>query len=190
MDTTRLVQRCKAGDELAWERLVRTYQSRIHALAYHYVGNAEEARDLTQDVFIRVYRALPRFEKTESFVPWMLRVARTTALDHLRRRKVRPPATDIPVEEMTSLADDRPGPHEHMESASRKRLVYRAMQALGTIHREVLLLKEIQGLSLEEIAALLDLPVGTVKSRSNRARLELAKQVLALEGETANGGAA
>lgn len=186
MDGTQLVQRCKAGDDLAWEELVRSFQPRIHALAFHYVGNAEEARDLTQDIFVRMYRALPRFEKDESLVPWMLRIARTASIDHLRRRKARPPGQDIPADEMFDLADSGPSPEDDMERQATKRLVHRAMEALNHVHREILLLKEIQGLSLEEIATILDLPVGTVKSRSNRARLELAKSVLHLQ---AQGGA-
>jgi RNA polymerase sigma-70 factor (ECF subfamily) len=183
MDGTQLVQRCKAGDDLAWEELVRSFQPRIHALAFHYVGNAEEARDLTQDIFVRMYKALPRFQKEESLVPWMLRIARTASIDHLRRRKARPPAQDLPAAEMFDLADPGPGPDEDLDRQASKRLVHRAMEALSHVHREILLLKEIQGLSLEEIATILDVPVGTVKSRSNRARVELAKSVLHLRGE-------
>ncbi len=189
MEDAELVHRCRAGDELAWEVLIRRYQGRIYALAYHYVRHAEEARDLTQDIFVRIYRGLPRFQKSESFVPWMLRIARTAAIDHLRRRKARPPADDIPVEDMYGLADDGPGPDDQLEALSCKQLVHRALKSLTEAHREVILLKDIQGLSLEEISGILDVPVGTVKSRSNRARLELAREVLSLqdgmEGEMA-----
>lgn len=182
MELATLLKRCREGDALAWEALVRTHQSRIYALAYHYVGNAEDARDLTQEVFVRVFRGLDGCTETERFVPWTIRIARNACIDHLRRRKARPPGQDLAAEEMVNLAHESPSPEDEWHSNSRKRLVHLALQSLTELSREIILLKDIQGLSFEEIAAMLGAPIGTVKSRSNRARLELAKKVLALSG--------
>lgn len=185
MDLAELLKRCREGDELAWEVLVREYQSRICGIAYGYVGNTEEARDLAQDIFVRIYRKLPTCREPERFVPWMIRIARNACLDHLRRRKARPPSQDIPADEMVNLSDDRPDPEAEWVAESRKRLVYQALQSLSKINAEIILLKDMQGLPLEEIAAMLNVPVGTVKSRTNRARIELARAVQALGGAPA-----
>ena len=102
----------------------------------------------------------------------------------------RPPAEDIQADEMWDLASPGASPEAELETVGRQRLVWRALQALGELSREVIQLKEIQGLSLREVAAILHVPIGTVKSRSNRARLELAEQVLALDGTRGQGGTA
>jgi len=182
MDLGQLLERCRQGDELAWERLVRQHQSRIHALTFHYVGNSEEARDLTQDVFVRIYKNLDSCTEPAHFVPWTIRIARNACIDHLRRRKARPPTQDLPVEEVYDLASRGPNPEEAYAADSRKRLVHLALQSLSELSREIIVLKDIQGLQFDEIASLLDVPIGTLKSRSNRARIELARKVLALSG--------
>jgi RNA polymerase sigma-70 factor (ECF subfamily) len=182
MDQAELLRRCRAGDELAWEVLVRNYQARICSIAYGYTGDPDEARDLAQDIFVRVYRKLDTCRDPERLLPWLIRIARNVCLDHLRRRKVRPPAQDIPADELVSLADPAPSPEQQWLTNTRKRLVIAAMQNLSKINREIILLKDMQGLPLDEIAGMLDLPLGTVKSRCSRARVELAKAVIALSG--------
>lgn len=182
MDLATLLQRCRTGNELAWEALVRQHQSRLYGLAYHYVGNAEEARDVTQEIFLRVFRSLDSCPEPERFVPWTIRIGRNVCIDHLRRRKARPPAYDVPVEEMVNLSAAGPNPEEVFEADARRRLVQLAMQSLSELSREIIVLKDIQGLSLDEIAHMLNAPLGTIKSRSNRARIELARKVLALSG--------
>ena len=180
MDQKELLQRCLAGDELAWEVLVREHQGRICAVAYGYVGEQDEALDLAQDIFIRIYQRLHTCSDPERFVSWMIRIARNACIDHLRRRKARPPRQDIPAEEMLNLRDNGPTAEDEMVRSSQQRLVYRALRHISEINREIILLKDIQGLPLEEIAGLLDLPLGTVKSRSSRARLELATAITRL----------
>ncbi len=182
MDQAELLQRCRAGDELAWEVLVRNYQARICSIAYGYTGDPDEARDLAQDIFVRVYRKLDTCRDPERLLAWLISISRNVCLDHLRRRKVRPPAQDIPADEMMSLADPAPSPEQQWLTNTRKRLVIAAMQNLSKINREIILLKDMQGLPLDEIAGMLDLPLGTVKSRCSRARVELAKAVIALGG--------
>jgi RNA polymerase sigma-70 factor (ECF subfamily) len=187
MEIAPLLERCRKGDELAWEALVRRFQSRIYGLAYHYAGNAEDARDLAQEVFVRLYESLGLCTDAKTFIPWMIRIGRNICIDHLRRKKARPPAEDIPVEESYNLSDQGQTPEEIYAADSRKQLIYRALQSLTALNREIILLKEIQGLSLEEIASLLGVPLGTIKSRSHRARVELAQAVLALKRPCENG---
>ncbi len=176
-----ILERCLLGDELAWEGLVRRTQPRIYAIALHYVRDPEEASDLAQEVFIKIYRNLDRVETGDRFLPWMIRIARNASIDRLRRIRTRPPARDRVVDQDVQLPVDRPSPEDSWNADRRKRLVYQAMGRLSEQNREILLLKEIQELKLTEIARILGLPVGTVKSRASRARLALARSVLSLE---------
>jgi RNA polymerase sigma-70 factor, ECF subfamily len=172
VDVGSLLERCRAGDELAWEALVRTYQSSVYAVTRHYLGDPEEARDVAQDVFIRVYHRLDSFSGRDTFKAWLMQMARNASIDRLRRVKARPPASDVPADDAMLVGDD--DPERNAETEARERLLRRAVARMGEKNREVLLLKEIHGLKIEEVAELLKLPIGTVKSRSNRARLELA----------------
>jgi RNA polymerase sigma-70 factor (ECF subfamily) len=187
LEVSTLVERCRAGDGLAWEALVRRFQGRIYGVGLHYLRNAEEARDVAQEVFVRVYRQLDRFEGGE-FLPWLLRVARNACLDRLRRIKARLPLQDLPFDEGLETPDEAVSPEEAAARHERKRLLYRAMGGLSESHREILILKEIQGLKFEEVAAVLEVPVGTLKSRSNRARLELAARIRDLDPSYGSSG--
>lgn len=189
MELPELLTRCRAGDALAWEALVRRYQGRVYSTAYFYLGHAEEARDLAQEVFVRVYERLDRCTRDETFVPWMLQIARNAAIDRLRRLKARPQSSAIPVDEMGDLRSSWPDPAEELRVHRRRALVHRALGKLGSLNREILLLKEIQGMTFESISNLLQAPLGTVKSRSHRARLELAREIaLLMKDEGHHGG--
>ena len=182
IEEATLVERCRGGDELAWEWLVRRCQGRVYGLAYHYLGSAEDARDVAQEAFVRVYRQLASFEG-DRFMAWLLRITRNLCIDQLRRRKTRPPAEDVRADADgdTAPRDAAPSPEQAWLADARRRLVHQALQRLDGANREVILLKDIQGLRLDEIADLLGLPIGTVKSRAHRARLELARQVVAID---------
>ena len=180
-ETAELVDRCRQGDDLAWERLVRTFQGRVYALAYHYVRDADAARDLAQDIFVRVYQKIDTFSG-QAFLPWLLRLTRNLCIDRLRRIKARPPAQDVPVEDDgQALAAAGPDPEQAWLADTSKRLVHTALGRMTERNREIIMLKDIQGLTFDEIAELLSVPVGTLKSRSHRARVELARQVLAID---------
>lgn len=183
MELDAILDRCRAGDALAWEALVRTFQSRIYAIAYHYVNNPEDARDLAQEVFVRVYQRLDTCPDPGMFLPWIIRITRNACLDHLRRRKARHYDRKVGLEAVAELPDRRDTPEQQWAHDSRKLLIYRALQELTGLNREIILLKEIQGLQLEEISSMLNVPLGTVKSRSNRARMELARKVMELSSE-------
>jgi RNA polymerase sigma-70 factor (ECF subfamily) len=181
VEVAQLVERCRAGDDLAWEALVRRYHGRVFGVAWHYLRDTEEAGDMTQDVFIKVYERLESFDAADRFLPWLIRVTRNACIDRLRRIKARPPASDLRVEDGPQIEAGGPSPEETTERESRRRLLYRAMEQMSENAREIILLKEIQGLKVEEIARILTLPVGTIKSRASRARLELATRVRALD---------
>jgi RNA polymerase sigma-70 factor (ECF subfamily) len=179
-DVAMLVDRCRQGDGLAWEALVRRFQSRVYAVSYHYLRDADEARDVAQEIFVRVYQRLDSYDGTSAFIAWLLRVSRNVCIDRLRRRAARPPAADLVLDDGVELAGDAPDPEVQAERTARRTLLYRALHGMSDKNREIILLKEIHGLKLEEISEMLDLPLGTVKSRSSRARIELATRVRAL----------
>lgn len=185
MELAALIARCRQGDPLAWEVLVRRYQSRVLAVADAYVGDREEARDLAQETFLRVWRNLEACREPERFEAWLLRIARNASLDALRRRQARPPRQDLPVESAHALADPAPGAEARWQDETRRRLVLQALDALSPLNRELIILKEMQDLPLEEIADMLQVPLGTVKSRASRARLELARALRDLGGPPA-----
>jgi RNA polymerase sigma-70 factor (ECF subfamily) len=181
VDVGTLIESCRGGDPLAWEQLVRRYQGRVFAVTWHYMRNSEEARDMAQEVFIRIYRSLESFHGSRAFVPWMLSLTRNACIDRLRELKARPPAHDVPVEDDTELMDRAASPEEMSDRESRRRLISRALDDMNDKSREIILLKDIQGLELQEIAEMLSIPVGTAKSRSSRARIELAAKIRTLD---------
>jgi RNA polymerase sigma-70 factor, ECF subfamily len=177
VELSALLERCREGDQLAWEALVRTFQARVYGIACHYLGNPEDARDAAQEIFVRVYQSLGPEITEQRFLPWLIRIARNCCVDHIRRRKARRTANELSADGFHQIPDTRETPEEHWAADSRKRVIYLALQQLTQYNREIILLKDILGLSLEEIALQLGLPLGTVKSRSNRARIELAEKL-------------
>lgn len=182
MDLDTLLERCRQGDDLAWEQLVRRYQGRVYALSFHYLGNREDARDAAQETFVRVYRGLHSFQGG-AFASWLISVTRNCCIDRLRHLEARPRLDGAPIEEDGAGADPTPGPERITLASERHNLLYRALERMSAINREMIVLKEIQGLKQAEIAEILSLPLGTVKTRSHRARLELARRILDLDPE-------
>ncbi len=181
LDLDTVLEKCRDGDDLAWEALVRRYQGRVFAVALHYMRNREEARDVAQEAFIKLYRNLGTLREGEAFLPWLLRLTRNCAIDRIRRLKSRTPEHSVPVEEGVEIVARQLSPEEHSLRSWRSGLLYRAIDMLSEQSREVIMLKDIQELQVKEIADLLALPVGTVKSRSHRARLELAEVIQQME---------
>jgi RNA polymerase sigma-70 factor, ECF subfamily len=181
-----LVRRCRAADERAWRELVARHTRKVFSLAYRFVGRVDEAEDLTQDVFVKVYQGLVRYRETDgSFATWLMTVARNHAIDHYRRRReerIRQVGDPAVIEGMPA-ADD--GPFRSLERDEKVRLVHSGLRALPPDLREPIVLCDLQGLPYEEVAAILQIPLGTVKSRINRGRLELARRLLGRHGEQA-----
>jgi len=181
LELDTLLERCRQGDELAWEALVRQFQGRVFGLAYHYLRDREEARDVAQEVFIRIYKNLGGLEVGGNFAAWALRITRNCAVDRLRHLKARPPLDDAQVDEQVLISETYSAPDVDAMMNERQRLLYRALDRMSHVNREMILLKDVQGLRQREIADILSLPLGTVKTRSSRARVELARRILELD---------
>lgn len=171
-----LIGRCRAGDEAAWRELVSRHARRVFGVVYRFTGRVDEAEDLTQEVFLKVFQALDRYHLDGgAFGSWLLTVARNHAIDHYRRRREERLRAD--VETLESLPSASDGPLRAAEKAERVRLVHAGLRALPPDLRAPIVLCDLQGLPYEEAAGLLGVPLGTVKSRLNRGRLELARRL-------------
>jgi RNA polymerase sigma-70 factor (ECF subfamily) len=173
-----LVERCRKGDESSWEEMVKTHSRRVYSLCYRFTGRDSEAQDLTQEVFLRVFRSLHTFRAGEGcFVIWLARLTRNLLIDHYRRTRLER-ATD-------SIEDQLPVLEERGTAASRtdgmlagreaSELLQGALGKLSPELRETVILRDLEELEYREIAQVLRVPEGTVKSRLNRGRAELAR---------------
>ena len=173
-----LIERCLQGDQGSWEDLVKLHTRRVFAICYRFVGKNEEAQDLTQDVFLRIFKSLGSFRAGEgSFTVWLTRLTRNLLIDHYRRTKGERMTdsleTQLPVIEETSLAGGRTDGLLAGREASE--ILQAALQKLSPELREAVILRDLQEMDYREIANSLSVPEGTVKSRLNRGRAELAK---------------
>jgi RNA polymerase sigma-70 factor (ECF subfamily) len=173
-----LVERCLSGDDAAWEELVRLHTRRVYGLCYRFTGSDSEAQDLTQDVFLRIFRSLRSFRSNEgSFVTWLARLTRNLLIDHYRRTR-QERVTDsieeqLPMLEENMAASARPDGMVAGREASE--ILQVALQKLSPELRETVILRDLQEMEYREIAQVLNVPEGTVKSRLNRGRAELAR---------------
>ncbi|HTG15372.1 MAG TPA: sigma-70 family RNA polymerase sigma factor [Blastocatellia bacterium] len=172
-----LVQRCLGGDQEAWTDVVRQYSRRIYNLAYRFTSSHGAAEDLTQEVFIRVYRSLSQYDAALGDLSnWLMRLARNLVIDDYRKRQRTPTdsSDDLAAHEYhLSVASD--SPHRSLERQERRLQVIGAIHKLSPDLRECVILRDIEELTYQEIVDLLKIPEGTVKSRINRGRIELAK---------------
>lgn len=177
MTEQELVHSAQKGDTSAFGQLVEAHQSKIYSLCYRMTGNAEDAADLTQEVFLSAWRSLSRFQEQSSFGTWVYRMATNASIDFLRREKRRQVLSmtmeEDSEERQAQVPDERYSPHRLLEQKEARQAVVDALAALSPEHRQVLVLREMEGLSYQEIGQLLDLEEGTVKSRIARARLAL-----------------
>jgi RNA polymerase sigma-70 factor (ECF subfamily) len=173
-----LVERCLSGDDASWEEMVRTHTRRVYGLCYRFTGKDAEAQDLTQEVFLRVFRSLKSFRAGEgSFVVWLTRLTRNLLIDHYRRTRL-DRATDsiedqLPVLEEHGIAGGRTDGMLAGREASE--LLQGALGKLSPELRETVILRDLEEMEYKEIALVLKVPEGTVKSRLNRGRAELAR---------------
>lgn len=176
-----LVALCRQGDGRAWEALIRRHQDRILNLAYQFTGNREEARDLAQEIFVRLYRKLNQYQEDRTFRTWFNSLARNLCIDRYRRAKRDRVVVGTPVEEFPHLAARTEPVDRRVIRREHKEMIMQALDTLSDISREAIVLRDLQEQSLDEIATVLRLPIGTVKSRIHRARIELARELLKLE---------
>ena len=180
-----LVRRCVAGDAAAWEEIVQRYHRRIYNLCYRFAGSADDAQDLTQEVFIRMYRTLNSYDVGRgAFMTWITTLTRNLLVDHFRKTK-----NDRLTDSLDATASDHedamplgdripdggPPPDSGVQSRETKETVHQALQKLSPELREAVILRDLQDMDYREIATVLKVPEGTVKSRINRGRAELAR---------------
>jgi RNA polymerase sigma-70 factor (ECF subfamily) len=179
-----LIQRCLKGDQMAWEAIVRQYRRKVFNVAYKFVGRHDEAEDLTQDIFLKIFKSLGTFDSRANFQTWLISVSRNLCIDHYRSvRKERETINrDVDASELSPVSPTQ-GQMAMMEQRDRVQLLKDAMSALPATLRTAVLMRDIHELSYHEIAEKLHLPEGTVKSRINRGRNELARQIRKLRGD-------
>src|SRR5436190_10753560 len=183
-DLETLIQRCLRGDQAAWELIVKQHWRKVFNVAYKFVGKHDEAEDLTQDIFLKIFRSLNTFDRRANFQTWLISVSRNLCIDHYRSVRKERETIDRGVDASDlAPATPEPGPIAALEQRDRVVLLRQAMAALPETLRTAVLLRDIQELSYQEIADKLRLPEGTVKSRINRGRTELARQIRRLRGD-------
>jgi RNA polymerase sigma factor (sigma-70 family) len=180
--TDELIARCLAGDQEAWELIVRQHWRKVFNLAYKFVGRHDEAEDLTQDIFLKIFRAMHTFDRRANFQTWLISISRNLCIDHYRsvRKERETMARDVDAADLMPVSRDR-GPHAELEQLDLRHLIRQALAELPEALREAVVLRDLQEFSYQEIADKLRLPEGTVKSRINRGRLELARQLRRLQ---------
>jgi len=176
-----LVSRCLRGDEPAWEELVRLHTRRVYGLCFRFTGSGSEAQDLTQEVFLRVFRTLKTFRSTEgSFATWLARVTRNLLIDNYRRTR-QERVTDS-IEEQLPMIEEAGGaasvrPDHALAGREASEILQATLLKLSPDLREAVILRDLQEMEYREIAEVLRIPEGTVKSRINRGRAELARHL-------------
>jgi RNA polymerase sigma-70 factor, ECF subfamily len=180
----QIIQRCLSGDQGAWESIVRQHWRKVFNIAYKFVGKHDEAEDLTQDVFLKIFKSLNTFDRRANFQTWLISVSRNLCIDHYRSvRKERETINrDVDPGDL-SPASTTISPHAQLELRDRVTLLRQALGKLAPTLRTAVMLRDIQELSYQEIADRLELPEGTVKSRINRGRTELARQIQILRAQ-------
>src|SRR5215211_501231 len=173
-----LIEQCLAGDQVAWEQIVRQNWRKVFNVAYKFVGKHDEAEDLTQDIFLKIFKALNTFDRRANFQTWIISISRNLCIDHYRsvRKERQTIARDVDSNDLQPATLER-GPYAQAEHQDLRELLRQALETLPVTLRTAVVLRDLQELSYQEIADRLGLPEGTVKSRINRGRIELAHQL-------------
>jgi RNA polymerase sigma-70 factor (ECF subfamily) len=188
VDWQLVVRRCLDGDSLAWTELVKAHHRRVYSLCYRFTGSAHDAEDLAQDVFLKIYGNLATFDLARgSFQTWITTLTRNLLVDHFRRSKQQRVTDSMDAgwdesEEQQGarriserLADPKPSPQEHAAQKELEKMVQQALTKVSPELREAVILRDLQDMDYKEIAQVLRIPEGTVKSRISRGRAELAR---------------
>jgi len=177
-----LIEQCLAGDQAAWDLIVRQNWRKVFNVAYKFVGKHDEAEDLTQDIFLKIFKALASFDRRANFQTWIISISRNLCIDHYRsvRKERQTIAREVDTTDLQPASTDR-GPYQAAEHQDLRGLLRLALQKLPLTLRTAVVLRDLQELSYQEIADRLGLPEGTVKSRINRGRIELAHQLRRLQ---------
>lgn len=187
-----LIEKSLSGDYIAFEELVHRYENKVYTVAYRFMGNHADACDLAQEAFIKMYQALPKFRGDSSFMTWIYHITANVCRDELRRRQKKQTLSldddsDDNVAPKLTIASDEPGPEEIIESIELSAQVQQCLNMMSEDYRLVLIMREIQGLSYDEIAETMNISLGTVKSRLSRARAVFKEKITPiLEQSTIN----
>ncbi len=182
--TDQLIEACLRGDQQAWDAIVSKYRRRVFNVAYKFVGRHDEAEDLTQDIFVNIFKALHTFDRRANFQTWLISISRNRCIDHYRsvRKEWEAVERHVDAADLSPLAKG-PDALKRLEHLDRRALLRQAFTALPSTLRSAVVLRDLRELSYQEIATRLALPEGTVKSRINRGRHELARHIVKLERE-------
>jgi len=180
-----LVRRCIAGDVVAWEEIVQRYNRRIYNICYRFAGSGDDAQDLTQEVFIKMFRTLSSYDvERGAFMTWVTTITRNLLVDHFRKSKqdrmtesldTTPSEHEDAMPLSEKIEDKAPGADTSVQSREARELIHSALQKLSPELREAVILRDLQDMDYKDIATVLKVPEGTVKSRINRGRAELAR---------------
>lgn len=183
MNEQELIEKARSGDSASFERLVTLYERKVYATAFRYMGNEADALDMAQEVFIRVFRFLDKFNEKSSFSTWLYRITVNVCKDGLKKRGGR---NELPLEipddddgyYINEVSDSRYDPVEVYEKVELQRIIRDGIDALPTNYKEIIIMRDICGLTYEEISETLSIEIGTVKSRISRARERLRNYLL------------
>ncbi|MFQ6070420.1 MAG: RNA polymerase sigma factor [Candidatus Aminicenantales bacterium] len=174
MELETVIRRCLEGDQGAWKMLINMYSKKVFNMAFQFSGNYHAAEDMTQEIFFKLYSSLPKYDTEKNFSAWLLTLAKNHLIDEYRRKKLEKSKRDNFDEHyLTSSESDTPE-HALLRKENHK-AVWEGLNFLSPELRMVIILRDIQGKKYEEIAEMMELPLGTVKSRVNRGRVQLAK---------------
>ena len=180
MDEKHLLARARRGEVAAFEELVRLYEKRVYAVALRSAGSPEDAADIVQEVFLRAWRSIESFRGDSGFSTWLFRITMNLCVDLARHKHAQPQTQPLVGEDDAErpIPDTAPTPEEHLENSELGRELAAALDEVSGEHRQIVLLRDVSGLSYTEIAEVLEISEGTVKSRLSRARLALRTVLL------------
>jgi len=183
VELNEVIRECLAGSQGAWETLVNKFAGRIFNMAYQFCGSRQEAEDRTQEVFLKLHGALPKYDSGKNFTAWLITLTKNHLIDEYRRTKWEKTQRDE-FDDRVLAQTAVHGPETSLVEKETKALVWEGLNRLSADMRMVIILRDLQGESYEEVAEILSLPLGTVKSRVNRARIRLAEVLKEYRGGT------
>lgn len=181
MDDKHMLVKARRGELSAFEELVRKYEKRVYAAALRSSGSPEDAADITQEVFLRAWRSIETFRGDSGFSTWLFRITMNMCVDHARHKQSQPQCQPLVIGEEDAerpIPDTAPTPEEHLDNSELGRELAAALDAVSEEHRRIVLLRDVSGMSYTEIAEVLEISEGTVKSRLARARVALRRILL------------
>ena len=184
----QLVERVRRGDKRAFDLLILKYQHKIISIVGRYLGDQNDVQDVSQETFIKAYRAIPNFRGDSAFYTWLYRIAVNTAKNHLVSKSRRPPNIDVDIDDgefqnNSAVLRDNESPQASLATSQMEQVIFRSIENLPSELRIAVTLREFDGLSYEEIAKIMNCPVGTVRSRIFRAREAIEKKIMLMDND-------